>query len=67
VHVIIDGMTCAYCVRAVERALSRVDGVTAVRVDLAARSVDVTLDGTRPGGGERVREAIRSAGYQPLG
>jgi manganese/iron transport system permease protein/iron/zinc/copper transport system permease protein len=65
-HMVIDGMTCAYCVRAVERALSGVAGVTSVRVDLSARSVDVTLD-NRPGGGERVREAIRLAGYHPRG
>jgi copper chaperone CopZ len=63
---VIDGMTCAYCVRAVERALSGVAGVTSVRVDLSTRSVDVTLD-NRPGGGERVREAIRLAGYHPRG
>jgi manganese/iron transport system permease protein/iron/zinc/copper transport system permease protein len=66
-HVVIDGMTCTYCVRAVERAIGRVEGVTSVRVDLATRSIDVTLDGRRPGGGERVREAIRLAGYRPNG
>lgn len=65
-HLIIDSMTCAYCVRAVERAIGRVDGVTAVRVDLPSRSVDVTVDGPT-GAPERVREAIRLAGYQPRG
>jgi manganese/iron transport system permease protein/iron/zinc/copper transport system permease protein len=63
---VIDGMTCAYCVRAVERAVSGVAGVTSVKVDLANRSVDVTVD-SRPGAGARVREAIRLAGYIPLG
>ncbi|MFZ5862730.1 MAG: metal ABC transporter permease [Nitrospirota bacterium] len=65
-HMVIDGMTCAYCVRAVERALNGVAGVSAVRIDLATRSVDVTVDG-RHGADERVREAIRLAGYQPRG
>ncbi len=65
-HLTIDGMTCVYCVRAVERAIGRVSGVTAVRVDLPSRSVDVTLD-SPVGGPDRVREAIRLAGYQPLG
>jgi copper chaperone CopZ len=65
-HLVIDGMTCAYCVRAVERAIGRVDGVTAVRVDLPSRSVDVTVNGSS-GAPERVREAIRLAGYQPRG
>lgn len=62
----VDGMTCAYCVRAVERAISRVDGVTTIRVDLPSRSVDVSVES--PGDGpERVREALRLAGYQPRG
>ncbi len=65
-HLVIDGMTCSYCVRAVERAVGRVDGVTAVQTDLPSRSVDVTVDGP-PGAPERVREAIRLAGYQPRG
>jgi manganese/iron transport system permease protein/iron/zinc/copper transport system permease protein len=65
-HLTIDGMTCAYCVRAVERAIGRVEGVTSVRVDLSSRSVDITLDGPAAGP-ERVREAIRHAGYQPHG
>jgi manganese/iron transport system permease protein/iron/zinc/copper transport system permease protein len=65
-HLVIDGMTCAYCVRAVERAIGRVDGVTAVRVDLPSRSVDVTVNGSSGAQG-RVREAIRLAGYQPRG
>lgn len=65
-HLVIDGMTCAYCVRAVERAIGRVDGVTSVRVDLPSRSVDVTFNGH----GDRaakVLEALRLAGYQPRG
>jgi manganese/iron transport system permease protein/iron/zinc/copper transport system permease protein len=65
-QMVIDGMTCAYCVRAVERAVNGVAGVTSVEVDLANRSVDVTVD-SRPGAGARVREAIRLAGYIPRG
>jgi copper ion binding protein len=64
-HLTVEGMTCAYCVRAVERAIGRVEGVTSVRVDLESRSVDINLEG--PGGPERVREAIRHAGYHPQG
>lgn len=63
-HLTVQGMTCAYCVRAVERAIGRVDGVTAVRVDLPSRSVDVTLMGS-PADADLVREAIRLAGFYP--
>jgi copper chaperone CopZ len=65
-QMVIDGMTCPYCVRAVERAVNSVAGVTSVKVDLPNRSVEVALD-RRPGTGERVREAIRLAGYHPRG
>jgi manganese/iron transport system permease protein/iron/zinc/copper transport system permease protein len=60
----VEGMTCVYCARAVERAIGRVEGVTSVHVDLPARSVDVTMRGPS-GGADRVRNAIRTAGYQP--
>ncbi|HEX9527972.1 MAG TPA: heavy metal-associated domain-containing protein, partial [Streptosporangiaceae bacterium] len=39
----ITGMTCASCVRRVERALAGVPGVAGATVNLAAESADVTL------------------------
>jgi cation transport ATPase len=39
----VTGMTCASCVRRVERALAAVPGVAAATVNLAAESADVTL------------------------
>lgn len=62
----VEGMTCVYCARAVERAIGRVEGVTSVHVDLPGRAVDVTMSGPS-GGADRVRNAIRTAGYQPEG
>jgi len=56
----IEGMTCAGCSQAVERALSRVDGVSEVHVNLAteraairAASVDVAA----------LTDAVRRSGY----
>lgn len=63
VRVIVDGMTCSYCARAVERALGRLEGVTAVRVDLPSRTADVSLEGPAATP-ERIRQAIRLAGYR---
>jgi Cu+-exporting ATPase len=58
----ISGMTCASCVRRVERALAGVPGVTAATVNLAAESADVTLG--RPAGAASLIAAVVDAGYQ---
>ena len=42
----VSGMSCGGCTAAVERALSRVDGVTAVQVELDPGSATVSTDGT---------------------
>ena len=58
----IGGMTCAACVRRVERALENVEGVRNVAVNLATEQAHVTFsqDVTELG---RLREAVRRAGY----
>jgi copper chaperone CopZ len=43
----VTGMTCGGCVRSVERTLSRMPGVTAASVDLAAGKATVRYDGSR--------------------
>ena len=58
----ITGMTCASCVRRVERALAAVPGVAAATVNLAAESADVTL--ARPTEANALIAAVASAGYQ---
>ncbi|MDO8577183.1 MAG: heavy metal translocating P-type ATPase, partial [Candidatus Daviesbacteria bacterium] len=40
----VKGMHCASCVRVIERALSRVDGVSAATVNLATEKASVTYD-----------------------
>jgi len=44
----IGGMTCASCVRRVERALSKVEGVETANVNFAAETARVTLAGEVP-------------------
>jgi Cu+-exporting ATPase len=58
----ITGMTCASCVRRVERALAGVPGVAAATVNLAAESADVTLAGPVDTG--VLVTAVGNAGYQ---
>jgi P-type Cu+ transporter len=58
----ITGMTCASCVRRVERALQEVPGVAAATVNLAAASADITVaQPVEPGA---LITAVTGAGYQ---
>src|SRR5712692_8771678 len=58
----ITGMTCASCVRRVERALAGVPGVAGATVNLAAESADVTLG--QPVEACALITAVADAGYQ---
>ncbi len=62
----IGGMTCAACVRRVERALKNVPGVSEATVNLAT-SKALLLHPGGPVSTEALREAIESAGYSFLG
>ena len=57
----ISGMTCASCVRRVERALERVDGVAGAVVNLAAENAEVTL--SHPVDATALLAAVEQAGY----
>jgi P-type Cu+ transporter len=58
----ISGMTCASCVRRVERALTKVPGVNEANVNLATEKATVSFDAAMTGV-EQLREAIKKAGY----
>jgi copper chaperone len=55
------GMTCGHCVAAVDDEVRRLDGVTAVDVDLASGSLAVTSEAPLPA--EAVAVAVAEAGY----
>ncbi|HEY3545368.1 MAG TPA: heavy-metal-associated domain-containing protein [Propionicimonas sp.] len=57
----VDGMTCSHCAHAVTTEVSKIPGVQAVRVDLAANTVSV--DWSQPLSESDVRVAIEEAGY----
>jgi len=59
----VRGMTCANCVRGVEKTLTSVPGVTKTTVDLAAASATVEYDTelVRP---EAIASAVRDLGYE---
>ena len=58
----VAGMTCASCVRRVEKALARVPGVRHASVNLATESA--TVDGDLPLDADAVAQAVRGAGYE---
>jgi len=61
----IGGMTCASCVRAVERAVGKLEGVASVAVNLATERGTVSYDPSvlRV---SAIKQAIVKAGYTPL-
>ena len=61
----IGGMTCAACVRHVERALNKVEGVAVANVNLATeRAVVEYLPGLASSGA--LKQAVADAGYEVL-
>lgn len=58
----VQGMTCGHCVGAVTSALTGLDGVTEVSVELESGEATVTSD--QPLDQEAVRAAVDDAGYE---
>ncbi|MBS1784355.1 MAG: cadmium-translocating P-type ATPase [Acidobacteria bacterium] len=56
----IEGMTCASCVRRVEKTLKKVPGVAEASVNLALNEATVTFEGATP---EAMAEALKAQGY----
>ncbi|MBE3596899.1 MAG: heavy-metal-associated domain-containing protein [Hydrogenibacillus sp.] len=62
----IGGMTCGHCVHSVKQALSALDGVEAVHVELDGGRAEVTYDPSRVDI-EAMRRAVEEEGYRLLG
>ena len=58
----IKGMSCNHCVMAVTKALSGIDGIGNVKVDLAKG--EATFDEAKPVDRALVRESIEKAGFE---
>ncbi len=61
----IEGMMCAHCQKHVQDALSKMDGVTAVTVDLEGGKADV--EATREIPQDEFKQVITDAGYELVG
>lgn len=58
----VTGMTCGHCVASVRDEVSKVDGVSAVDVELATGAVTVTSEG--PVDPAAMAAAVDEAGYE---
>ena len=57
----IEGMTCASCAQAVEKAVQKVAGVETASVNLATEKLNVTYSADIPE--EQIKQAVADAGY----
>lgn len=58
----INGMSCQHCVASVTKALNEIDGITAVKVDLASKTA--TYEEEKPVDPEVVKKAISAIGFE---
>lgn len=61
----VKGMHCASCVGVIEKALSRVEGVTSANVNIATETASVVYDTSRVSD-EKLASAVAAVGYQLL-
>ncbi len=58
-------ISCEHCANAITGALGALDGVTAVRVDVDGKRVDVEYDAASASA-EQIDAALEEEGYPPL-
>ncbi|OHW63134.1 copper chaperone CopZ [Andreesenia angusta] len=63
--ILIEGMSCEHCVKAVTEALGKLDGVGDVKVSLEEKNATVDIDGDVSD--EAIKIAIKGAGYEVVG
>jgi copper chaperone len=60
----VKGMSCQHCVMSVKKALSQLEGVQNIEVDL--QKGEVHFDNTKAVASNRIEKAIEEAGYQVI-
>lgn len=64
-QITVDGMTCAGCAKTVTKALTGVEGVESVVIDLKAKTATVTPKADKKPSPKDLWEAIEKAEYKP--
>ncbi len=62
----VDGMTCNHCKMAVENAANSIDSVESAVVNLDAKELSFSYNGSEEEITKSVKSAVTSAGYTPL-
>jgi len=57
-------MSCQHCVMSVTKALSQLEGINNVQIDLAKG--EVRFDNTKSVASDRIQKAITDAGYEVI-
>ena len=60
----VKGMSCQHCVMSVTKALSQLEGIKNIQVDLAKG--EVRFDNLKEVASNRIEKAIQEAGYQVI-
>ena len=63
--ILVEGMSCGHCVKHVKEALSELNGVTSVDVNLETKTA--VLEATSDVKDEDIKFAIEDAGYEVVG
>lgn len=61
----IKGMNCGHCVKAIEKALGKLEGVTAVKVSLEEKNA--VIEFTNPISDTAIKNAIDDTGFKVIG
>jgi copper ion binding protein len=64
-RILVEGMSCGHCVKHVKEALSELNGVTNVEVNLEAKTA--VLEASGEVSDEDIKFAIDDAGYEVAG
>ena len=59
----VEGMSCDHCVKSISSALSAINGVNDVKVDLAQKTVSVVFEPSKTGL-DKIKDAIADQGYE---
>lgn len=61
----VEGMSCMHCVGAVKKAVSALDGVSGVEVDLKGKTAEVVFDKSKLSQ-DTIKKAIEEQGYDVI-